>query len=203
MTAQTDLFDGLLADIVTLTNRPDLEGETSIALRTATLSAHSSAAFPRDSITQLVTLDSPAYLASIDIQLLLPRLRGLSSVRLLDATFAPLTTPEIDIVEMGDIYDINDQIKNNSAYIGGSAVNVRSSIGSYGYLVEYFQLPFVRREQYNSWIAIMQPETIIYSAAALVLNTNGNTEKASGYAKQVDKEFRPQLISNFLTSAMR
>jgi hypothetical protein len=206
MTAQTDLFDSILSDVYALTVRPDLEAETELAVRTATLSAHSSAAYPRDSVLVSIQLPSAVsvFLSAVDIQVSLPRFRGLSSVQLLDSTFAPVSLPEIEIVEMGDIRDpIYHQIRNDIAYVAGTSLNIRSSIPAYGYSVEYFQSPLVRREHYNSWIAQLAPDIIIYQAAAIVLGTNGNEEKSRNYMNMVNTVFKPLLDQNYLTGAMR
>ncbi len=204
MTAQTDLYDQMLADVYALTNRPDLEEETAIALRSATISVHSRAAFPRDSAVSLVKIPNAAFIFAVDIQLLLPRLRGLSTVRMLDINYDPLEYPQIEVREMGDIYDPEYKtLLNNIAYIAGTSLTIRTAAASYGALIEYFKLPEVRRETYNSWIAQLQPDPIVYSAAAKVMLTNGNEEKGKSYLNLVQNSLVPELISNFLTSQMR
>lgn len=204
MTAQTDLYDSLLADVFTLTNRPDLELETELALRTATLSIHGSNMFPRDIETQLVKIPNASYLTSLDIQANFPRLRGLVTVQICDDAFAPVSKPEIEIVELGDVRDpVYKQIKKDIAYLAGAAINISSSIPSYGYLVEYSRQPNVRREAYDSWIAQLDPAAIVFSAASIVLSTNGNEEKAKSYSNMVEKMLKPALVTNYLTSAMR
>jgi hypothetical protein len=204
MTAYTDLFDSITTDVITLTNRPDLTAETQVAVRTATLSVHSFGAYPRDLCTMPVKLPNPAYMVSIDAQIQLPRLRGLSTIQAMDSSYNPLEYPEIEIVEIGAIRDSEYKtLKNNIAYIAGTAVNVRCDIMAYGFLVEFFQLPQVRREQYNSWIAQLAPDIIVYQAASIVLSTNGNEEKAKSYANYVQQILKPQLDSNFLTSIIR
>lgn len=204
MTAQTDLYDQMLADVYTLTNRPDLEAETAVALRSATISIHSRAAFSRDSTVSVVKIPNAAFIFSIDIQLQLPKLRGVSTVRLLDINYNPVEYPRIEIREMGDIYDPEYQtLLNNIAYIAGTSLTVRSAVAGYGALVEYFKLPETRRDTYNSWIAQLSPDAIVYSAAAKVLLTNGNEEKGKSYLNLVNNSLVPDLISNFATSEMR
>ena len=204
MTAQTDLYDSILADVLTLTNRPDLTAETGIALRSATLSVHSKAAYPRDCTTQLVKIPNASYLTSIDAQLLLPRLRGLSRIQLVDVNYVPLEFPAIEIIEIDDIKDAEYKVyRNDVAYIAGTAVNIRSTVLGYGFLVEYFQLPNVRRDSYNSWIAQLAPDVIVYTAAALVFATNGNEEKSKSYLSYVNSMLQPEMLANFLTSITR
>lgn len=206
MSAQTDLYDALLQDVLELTKRPDLMEESQIALRTATLSIHGRASFPRDLVTSLVKLPNPAYQVALDIQALFPRLRGLNAVRVVDVNFAPIDTDvgKIEVVEPNDIYDPEyGSVKNNIAYVAGTSINIRTAIEAYGYIVSYYQLPLVRREEYNSWIAQMSPDAIIYQAASIVFSTNGNEEKAASYQKMVREMLFPELVTNFLTGEMR
>lgn len=204
MSAQEELYDAMLADVMTLTGRPDLEDESAVALRTATLSAHMGGTYLRDIITQFVPIPNASYTTALDIQVLFPRSRGFSKVQLLDVNGAILVNPEIEVVEFGDIYDpVYGGLKSNIAYAAGTSLNVKSSVPANGYAVSYYQLPQVRRSQYNSWIAQLAPEVIVYGAAAIVLSTNGNEEKAAAYTRSVQGLYKPQLDMNFQTSAMR
>lgn len=204
MSAQTDLYDGMVADIMTLTNRPDLQGETEIALRTATSTLHGAFNFPRDLATAIVKLPNSSYQVAIDIQVSLPRLRGLSLIRGLDVNHQPLVQPQIDIVEIGDIYNPEYGIlKSNIAYMGGTSLNVLTNVPLYGFVIDFYQAPQTRREFYNSWIAQLSPEAIVFLAAALVFQTNGNEEKARSYLAMVENMYKPDLISDYGLSAIR
>lgn len=206
MSVQTELFDSMVADIITLTARPDLESETELALRTATNNAHLSDAYARDYITNSVHLPTPAYSAQFDLVTNFPRLRGLSGIRPLDSTYAPVSSignSAIEIIELEDIYDEYGRIKTNVAYLAGSALNILANTICYGFLVSYFVGPMTRRDDYNSWIAQLYPEAILYWAASIVLDTNGNEEKAAKYLKQTQQTHIPFLKSNFLLGVIR
>lgn len=203
MSVQTDLFDSIYNDVVALTNRPDLSAETEIAVRTATLSIHHRASFLRDLVTKPVQLPNSAYNVTLDIQVLLERCRGVSSIIPLGSDFA-VVDHKIDLVEIGDIYDPEyGTMKNDIAYMAGTGLNVRCSLPCYGFVVSYYQSPSTIRESYNSWIAQLAPASIIYTAAAIVLTTNGNEEKAKSYREQVQGIHFPELVSNFSTGAQR
>jgi hypothetical protein len=207
MSFQTDLYDEMIDGINMLTNRNDLEGETAIALRAATQNAHLSDTYFRDVVTNNVQLPNTSTQAAIDIPTALPGFRGLIDIRGLDINQQPLWSPgsqQIDVVEMGDIYDPEyGNIKNNIAYVSGDKLIIRypGSVG--GYIFEYLRTPQTKRELYNSWIAQEVPAIILYWAAALVLATNGNEEKSRNYLTQVEKFYIPQLKSNFLFGAQR
>lgn len=206
MSAQTDLYQEMLDDILALTARPDLEVETELALRTATLNAHLTDAYPRDLQSTPVQLPNASYLTQLNIPTLFPKLRGLSKVQALDVNYAPLIVSQekqISIIELGDIYDEYGALRNNVAYIGGDSINIRSLVNSSGYLVSWFKMPLVRRVEYNSWIAQLYPTIITFWAASLVLETNGNEAKAAKYMQMTQQIHVPFLKQNFLLTEQR
>lgn len=207
MTWQTDLYDAMLTDVVGVTNRPDLEVESAIALRAATTNAHLTDMYFRDIAVTQVQLPNSSNQLGLDIPTLFGLVRGFIDIRPIDQSFnllAPSQGSKIEIVEAGDIYDPEyGNLRTNIAYASGSSLVVRSPIQCWGYAVQWAKAPQVRRDLYDSWIAQISPSIIIYWAAAIVLNTNGNEEKARSYLTQVEKLYIPQLKSNFLLSAMR
>ena len=182
MSFNTDLYDDTLASVLTLVNRPDIQDEIEMHFKTATTSAHLSDKYPRDLVVKPIMLPNQvaAYTSALDITNSLPRIRDISSIRALDSTGAPLETPRIEVVEIDDIYDNQyNTIKNDIAYLGGRTLNIRTSVGAYGFLVEYYEAPNLARERYDSWIAQLNPALIIYWAAFLTWNGNGNEERAN------------------------
>lgn len=163
--------------------------------------------YSRDAAVVQVQIPNAAQMTAIDIPTVLPRFRGLSTIRPIDVNLNIITSSrenEIEVVEIGDIYDpVYRTIKNFIAYVSGSKVVVRCPVTNYGFAIEYFQAPKTRREEFDSWIAQLAPDIIQFWAAAIVLNTNGNEEKAKNYLLQVEKFYIPQLKSNFLTGAAR
>jgi len=207
MSYQTDLFDAMVNDVITLTARPDLADETALALRTATNNAHFSDGYPRDLVTQTVQLPNASYQTTLNIPTLFPRFRGLSAIRPLDVNFVPVFAygeeGRINVIELGDIYDDYGAIKNNIAYVAGESLNIRSLTNTYGFLVEWFKAPETMRELYNSWIAQLYPDVILYWAASIVLDTNGNEEKAKKYMGMTQSVHIPYLKNNFLLGVIR
>ena len=206
MTYQTELFDSMIGDINSLSGRPDLADETQLALRTATNNAHFCDAFPRDLVTTSVQLPNASYLTQLDLPTQFPKLRGLSQLRPLGADYQPVNLPldqQIKIIELGDIYDDYGAVKTNIAYLAGDKINIRSLHNSYGFIVDWYKAPLVRREEYNSWIAQLYPDVIVYWAASIVLDISGNEEKATKLMKQVQSVCLPYLKSNFLLGELR
>jgi hypothetical protein len=206
MTVATDLYDELVQDVITLTARPDLELEAELAVRTATNNAHLSDAYARDFQLTPVQLPNASYQTSLDIPTLFPRLRGLGSIQPLDNNYQPVILPpenRISIIELGDIYDDYGTMKNNVAYLSGDKVNIRSSTNGYGYLVGWFRAPSTKRDQYSSWIAQLYPDVILYWAASIVLDTNGNEAKAAKFMRMTLEIHVPFLKANFLLGELR
>lgn len=206
MSVQTDLFDGMVADIISITNRPDLADETALALRTATVNCHLSDAYARDVQVSSIQLPSPVYVTTLNIATLFPKLRGLSLIQAMDVNYTPIAvTPDsrMEIIELSDVYDSYGALRNNIAYIAGNQINIRCLINSYGFFVTWFNLPEVKRDTYNSWIANIYPDAILYWAASIVLDTNGNEAKAAKLMKFTQEINIPFLKANFLLGEQR
>ena len=210
MTWQTDLYDEMVADVVTYTNRRDQVGEIEIAMRTATQNAHLVDMFFRDKVTTQVQLPNGSVQFAIDIPTMLPGLRGLVDIRPCDLNGNVLYTDTfsnsspIEIVENNDIYDPQyGNVKPNIAYVSGSNLIIRYPISIGGFIVEYARAPQTRRELYNSWIAQEVPAIITFWASAIIFSTNGNQEKAQSLLKQIQDFFIPQLKQNYLLAKMR
>lgn len=207
MTWQQSLYDSMLADVLSLTNRPDLDAESAIALRAATTNAHLTDAYFRDFAVTQVQLPNSSNQLGLNIPTLFGLTRGFSSIRPIDQSYNLLTPGQdqlIEIVEIGDIYDSEyGNLRTNIAYASGSNLVIRCPIQCWGYAVEWLKAPQTRRDLYDSWIAQSAPAIIIYWAAALVFNTNGNEEKAKSYLTQIEKFYIPQLKQNYLQTAVR
>lgn len=198
----TDIF----AEVISITNRPDLQAETALAIRSATLAMHGFAMFPRDlatvSIADGITAGSND--VTIDGPTELPGLRGLSRVVRLDSQGAQLEFPEIEIVELDDLLDpVYGTPKDNVAYIAGTSVRVLCNAGVTALRVSYFKLPTVLPiDQYSSWIADIYPDGIITMAAAKVFKIIGD-ERWAVFDNMARTECADHLITNYLTAKAR
>jgi hypothetical protein len=204
MSTQTDRFDSVLDAVMVLTKRIDLQSETELAVKTATLNAHLTAFYPRDLVTQEVNLVNCVFVHSLDILSLFPRCRGFERIRLLNVSGYPMEYPQIEIIEIGDIYEPEYRVlRNNVAFQAGSNLNVRSLQGANGYLIDWYSTPDTRRDYYNSWIADLYPDLIIYWAAALVQIATGNTDISRQHTDMVNMQLIPLAKANFLLGQAR
>lgn len=210
MSIQTDLYDEMVERVVTFTNRPDQTGEIAIAMETATRSSHLSDRYFRDVATTLVQLPNSANQFAIDIPTTLPRFRGAVQIRPVDLNYNLIyeqgwgNAPQIEVVEVGDIYDPEyGNVRNNIAFVSGSNLVIRYPLSVGGFIIEYVQAPQTKRDLYLSWIAQECPDIITYWASAILYATNGNDQKAQALLRQIEQLFIPQLKQNYLLSVQR
>ena len=93
-------FAQLMADVMTLTNRPDLSAETELAIRQATLKAHHSDYYPKDLYETGIRFSEPALLQDLEYKQLIPRFRALRYIRKTDVSNADLEFIEILMLEL-------------------------------------------------------------------------------------------------------
>lgn len=192
-------LSSLVADVYTLTNRPDLVGETALAVRNATLKAHNSDFFYKDLFETGVVFDYSQAQQSLEYKTLIPRWRALKYVRKFlggdtpdtgcPGEFLEVVTPDALL----DGYNIN---KNNVCYVAGVELQIRSSEAQQYFLVGCYAYPDVTTDNYDSWIAQEQPMAIVYEAAATVFKTIGYDEQNAVYRDLVATEYQQLKITN-------
>lgn len=181
MSTATDLWDAQLTDIITITNRPALTAETALGLRQGTLRAHLSDHYPRDMVISKITnAGASTTQFTIATTTSFTRYRDVRQVKLLDVDNAVLDFPEVEIVEVGDQYvpGYPGEKRPYVAWQAGTNLNVYASSGTYGAEVTWLQSPNITRETYDSWIAQLMPDIIIWEAAMFIWNRTGNEAKA-------------------------
>jgi hypothetical protein len=155
--------------VYTITNRPDLVQETSLAIRNETLKAHSSDNFYKDIFQTGIQWSPVDYIQSLDYKALVPRYRKFKYLRKYypamgtetqgrDGDFFTLIVPEISL----DDYGIN---RENVCYVAGSFINIRSSTQDQYMIFGCYVHPDVTELGYNSWIADEYTPLIVNRAA--------------------------------------
>lgn len=192
----------LVADVYTLTNRPDLVGETTLAVRNATLKAHRTDFYPKDLFETGIVFDFAQPVQSLEYKELIPRWRALKYLR----EYIPGTDPSDGVT--GDFYEIvtPDNVldsyninKENVCYMAGSELKVRTRSSAQYFLLGCYIYPDVTPENFRSWIADEHPSTIVYEAAATVFKTIGFDEQFSAYQSMVQAEYqmlKEQILAN-------
>lgn len=188
----TPSLASLVADVYSLTNRPDLVGETLLAVRNATLKAHISDFYPKDIYETGVAFSDSLAQQSLEYKGLVPLFRALKYIR----KYVPNVSgiggrdgPFLDILTPDDLVDSYNCNKANVAYLAGSEIKIRSSEAIQYCLFGCYVYPNVTVDSYYSWIAEEQPTAILYEAAAVVFKTIGYDEQVATYRQMVADEY--------------
>jgi len=170
----------LISEVYTLTNRPDLVAQTSLAVRSATLKLHQMDFFYKDLYETGVAFSSAEYLQTIEYRTLLPRYRAFKYLKKtnLAGTEQGVVFSLIIPDNVLDDYQLN---RENVCYVAGDAIQIRSSTQLQYVIFGCYINPDVVTATYSSWIALDHPFAIIFEAAASVFKAVGDTEQFAAY----------------------
>lgn len=172
----------MMNDVYLLTNRPDLVGETALAVRSATLKAHGSDDYIYDLKEQSISFDTSDYFQSFDFKSVFPLWKKAKYLRIYDAT--PNTggpSGFINIIEPEKVVDEFGANRTNIAYQAGQILQIRTGVPAQYFLVGYYANPDVTEGGYNSWIADTYPFAILYEAVGIIYKTIGLDDQAGAY----------------------
>lgn len=184
-------FTALLDDVYSITDRPDLIAETTLAVRTATLKLHQSDFYPKDLAEARVQFDVAGYFQTLAYRSLFSNFRAISYIRKYE-TGEP--TQFLDIVSPTDVLDSYSIAKENIAYLAGASIQLRSNTAITEILFGYYTNPITAPDTFVSWVASEHPQAIVAEAAAQVFKMIGFDEQASMY-KQLSGE-QAMLLRN-------
>jgi hypothetical protein len=187
----------LVNDVFTLTNRPDLVGETTLAVRNATLKAHKSDYYYKDLFETGITFDFAQTQQSLEYKQLIPRWRALKYIRKYSAgpgSFLEIITPE-------QVLDSYSATRENVCYVAGQEIKIRSLDACQNFLLGCYVHPDVTTDNYCSWIAEEQPAAIVYEAVATIFKTIGYDEQFVAYRDMAKTEIDSLRNSNIIAVA--
>ena len=193
--ASSSLFDQMLADVYEITNRPDLVGETTAAVKAATLKAHHSDFYSKDIHEEAFSFPAASYRQSFDYIQAVDNFRSFKYARKADdacddaGVFFCIITPE----ESLDSYGRN---RTDVAYVAGRVLEMRSSTKFDRFLLGCYIHPIVRTGAYCSWIAMQYPYAIIYEACRVVFKAIGKSEESAQMTGLVAEEYGLLKLSN-------
>lgn len=182
-------YTELVEAVYSLTNRPEMVGETALAVQSATLKAHQSDFYTRDSVEKLLVLAEDSYIAQVDLSVLV-RYRAMRWLRKWDpAGFDPNTQLQtgtagefIEPIEPEMVIDSYGYTKANRWYVAGNFLNIRSNTSIRQVLMSYYQAPKVAPvAQYSSWVADTVPFAIIFDAASTIFQLLGQNDQSRKY----------------------
>lgn len=166
MTTWSDLQN----EVYTLTKRPDLEGMTDIAIRSAILAAHKSGKYWKD--LSIVAVDGLTQdtIQEIDIATRLPRFRQIAYIK------DPVTELFYTPAEIGDLIDEWKTPRTDIYYGVGAKLLLRAYTPLTEYEVCYYLRPGATEADLASWIVDEHPSVVTLFAASTLLSTIGEKE---------------------------
>lgn len=187
----------LIAEVYTLTGRPDRVAETSLAIRAATLKAHHSDYYYKDMFEVGLAFDASLAVQELDYRSIIPLWRSLKYLRKYDfVNNVPGTVLRVIVPE--EIFDAYSLEKSNICYVGGYYVQIKSSDPQQYYILGCYLSPNVTTASYSSWIALDHPYVIVMDAAATVFKSIGKDEEAAAYRTLVAEQILMLKMSNVI-----
>jgi len=178
----------LIAEVDLITNRPDLVGETTAAVKAATLKAHRLDFFSKDIFETGVEFDTADFRQSLDYITFITNFRAFKYLRRVEdetdeeGTFFEIISPE----EILDDYQNN---RSDIAYVAGRVLEIRSAVEFSKALLGCYVLPIVTTADYSSWVAEQNPYAIIYEASRVVFKAIGYDEQSVSFERLVAEEY--------------
>lgn len=182
-------YDEIIAEVYTLTKRPDLVAVTAAAVKSATLKAHMSDYYSKDVYETGVSFDTAGYIQSLDFVSLITNFRTLKYFKRLDSA-TDTTGKFFDILTPEETIDSYGEAKTDIAYAAGRVLEIRASVEfQYGILGCYV-LPIVTpTASYSSWVADLFPYIIIFDATRMVLKGIGLDSQAKEYQSLTAEQY--------------
>lgn len=192
----------LVAAVITLTNRPDLVGATTLAVKNATLKAHNTDFYYKDIFETGVQFDISLTQQSLEYKTLIPRWRAVKYVRkyLVNPDGTGIAGDFLNIVTPEDVIDSYQTDRENVFYVAGLELQIRSIDAQQYYLLGCYVRPDITDDNYSSWIADEQPMAIVYEAAAIIFKTIGFDEQLAAYKQMVADEYAQLKITNVVAN---
>jgi len=192
------IFDDLVAEVYTITKRPDLIADTESAVKAATLKAHQTDYYSQDLVLAAETdLGSSDYQHSYDYVAGLDNFRRLKYFSRLDNTGDLLEDGTfLCIIEVEEMLDSYGVMRKDIAYTAGNAIVIRAQVDFQYALIAYYALPIVIKATYASWIADSFPNAIVLEAARRIFLTIGYQEQSASMLRLVAEEYKELRSSN-------
>jgi hypothetical protein len=189
----------LIAEVYTITNRPDLVAQTLTAVRSATLKLHQSDYFYKDLRETGVSFVSALYVQQLEYRPLFPKWRALKYVRKTDAAGTD-TGAFLELVVPENVLDNYKQNRNDICYVAGEVIQIRSSTQLQYIILGRYDSPDITQSGYDSWIALDHPYAIVFEAASTVFKMIGDTDQFAAYTQLAGMQLVELRNSNILAA---
>ena len=191
----------LIAEVYTLTNRPDRVAETLAAVRSATLKAHQSDYYFKDLFEVGISFSTAEFVQNFDYRTAIPLWRALKYLRKYDVVSGVgVEGIELDIIVPENVFDEYKIEKTDVCYGAGAYIQIKSSTKQQLYLVGCYLNPNIGTTTYSSWVALDHPYYIIFDAAATVFKAIGKDDEASAYRAMMNEQLAMLRAANILAN---
>lgn len=188
-------FDELLEEVYLITNRRDLVAETASAIKSATLKAHNTDFRSKDLYETGIQWDTAEYRQHIDYITLVSNFRAIKWLKRVEDENDEIGV-QFCIVTPDELLDDYNQMRSDVCYVAGRIIEIRSSVKFSRALLSCYVNPIVRTGAYSSWIAMLQPNAIIFEAASLILRAIGENEKVVYFTALRNEEYQLLTINH-------
>ena len=189
----------LIAEVYTITNRPDLVGQTLTAVRSATLKLHQSDYYYKDLRETGVSFVSALYVQQLEYRPLFPKWRALKYVRKTDVDGTD-TGAFLELVVPENVLDNYKQNRNDICYVAGEVIQIRSSTQVQYIILGRYDNPDITQAGYDSWIALDHPYAIVFEAASTVFKMIGDTDQFAAYTQLAAMQLVELRNSNIIAA---
>lgn len=177
-------FAELRAEVIRITNRPELVAEIDAAINAAILKFHRLDDFWRDRIEGVLNFPSADFQHSTALAAF-PQFRKVSRV-------SPLSIGNIEgrplalLTDPGDAFCVGCVRKTNVYWMSGDTIYIRVSERIQNFRFSYFANPTILPVgTYSGWLAAQHPYAIIDEAASRVFGSISYVESQNFYASKV------------------
>ncbi len=193
-------FASLVADVITLTNHPELVAETTLVVKAATLKMHKTDFYFKDLFETGVQFDSVDYLQTLSYRALFPKYRALKYIRKFTALPAPgMPGAFYEIISTEEVLDSYKIQRSDVAYVAGSVIQIRSSTADQYCLMGVYLHPTIDSpDTYSSWIADEQPYAIIFEAASQIYGLLENDKAQAKYTAEAADQVTELKMGNLV-----
>lgn len=173
-------FGELCAEVMVLTNRPELVAETQSRVRAATTYLHLFDFWLRDADEKIINFPASSTVFQIDTKVAFTNYRKLRYIRKWDPTTL-LAGEYIKSCAPDCLYDEFKQKKSNVYYQAGNLINLLTSENQSAFVAGWYRYPNTGLNNYSSWIAELVPYAIIDLATGWLLTIIGQVEEGNKY----------------------
>ena len=185
----------LQAEVIAITNRPDLVTQTLAAVQAATLKCHQADFWPKDIYETGVSFSSSLYEQDFEVRTFIPLFRAIKFARVYDNTDSePLQF--FTIIDPANVLDSYNQARTDVCYLGGSEIHFKCSIQFQHMLFGCYNNPTVTEVGYSSWIAVDYPWAIIHEACRRIFMITGQDKKLKASSDEFAEQLQLLRINN-------